>query len=62
LLAGIEQALEVRAAPAATRPRAEAFGQLPDALGSLQADEILDLPSGDVKAEAKLFVGVHGWE
>jgi hypothetical protein len=59
LVLSLEQTLQERPTPAAARAGAEALGQLADPLRPFDADEILDLPLGDVKAEAKLVVRFH---
>ena len=57
---GLEQPLEEGPAPTASRAGAKTIGKLADALGMLQANKVFDFPPGNVKAEAKLVVGVHG--
>jgi hypothetical protein len=55
----VEKSLQERPTPTATRAGAVALGQLADAARAFDADEVLDLPPRDVKAEAKLVVRFH---
>ena len=55
----VEVSLQKRDAPAAARPRAAAFTDLRGDAGLVDADEVHDLPFGDVKAEANFVVEFH---
>jgi len=55
----LEEPFEKWPAPTAPGPRAKALGQLPDAPRLLDANEVLHLPSRNVKAEAEFVVGFH---
>ena len=59
VLAGVKQSLEERPAPATAGTSTEAFGQLPNATRLLDANEVDNLPLGDMKTEAKLVVEFH---
>ena len=58
-MGGFEEPLQEWAAPAAARAGAVAIGELGESAGLLEADEVFDLPPGDVEAEAEFFVGFH---
>jgi hypothetical protein len=58
-LSGFKEALQEGAAPAAAGSGAVTLGELSEAAGLFEADEVLDLPAGDMEAEAKFFVGFH---
>jgi hypothetical protein len=58
-LSGFKEALQEGAAPTAAGSSAVALGELAEAAGFFEADEVLDLSPGDMEAEAKFFVGFH---
>jgi hypothetical protein len=55
----VKQPFEERPAPTAPRAGAVALGQLRDTPRPLDADEVLDLPPGDVKAKTEIVVEFH---
>src|SRR5436853_2283069 len=55
----LEDLLQIRNAPAATRPRAAAFGELTRRLWLCLADKIDELAAADMKAITDLRVLVH---
>jgi hypothetical protein len=58
-LSGVKQPLQKRPAPSTTRPRAKALRQLPNPPWLLNSDEVLNLPPGDVEAQAEFVVRIH---
>ncbi len=60
MLGGVEEFAQIGSAPAATGASAEAIAHLAGAAGFFDLQKVEHLSLGDVKAEAKFIVEVHG--